>query len=85
MERQQKTSRELEAMVMAEVRAHRELNDILGVIIRRAQRLTPETPNWDAVFNMPGTDASGRPIPMPIPHPLAYELVRKLQACFDLV
>ena len=85
MERQQKTSRALAVIVMDEIRAYSELNEIQGVTIRHAERHNSKMPNWDAVFEMPGSDASGRPAPMPVPHPLAYELVRKLQARFDLV
>lgn len=83
-EREQKTSNALAVIVMGGIRTHPELNEIQGVTIRRIERPEAMMPNWDAIFYTRGTDSSGRLAPMPVAHPFAYELVRKLQIRFDL-
>ena len=85
MSKQQKTSKALAVIVMEEVGLHPELKKIKGVTIRHAQRHNPEAPNWDAVFELIGYDQDGRPIPVPVPPDLAYQIVRELQSRFDLV
>jgi hypothetical protein len=85
MNREKKTSEALMIIVMEEIRQHPELHEIQGVTVRRTDRHKLEAPNWDAAFELIGYDANHRPIPIPVPPPSAYEIVRKLQSRFDLV
>jgi hypothetical protein len=84
MNREKKTIKALATIVMAEIERHPELHEIKGVTIRHAERHNPEAPNWDASFESIGYDANHRPIPVPVPPPSAYEVVRKLQSRYDL-
>lgn len=84
MPRQSKTTKALAVIVMGEIGLHDELKkEITGVTIRKTERHNPKAPNWEAVFETVGYSSDGRPIPMPVPHPLAYEIVSKLQSQFD--
>lgn len=85
MSRQLKTSKALATIVMEEIGLHSVLKEIQGVTIRRCERHNENAPNWEAVFELTGYDENRRPIPVPTPHPRAYEIVRELQGCFDLV
>jgi hypothetical protein len=83
MDRQTKTTTELIIIVMAEVGLHEELQEIKGVTIRKTGRRNPEAANWDAVFETVRYSKDNRPIPMPIAHPLADEIVQKLQTQYE--
>lgn len=83
MDRQTKTTTELIIIVMDEVGHHEELEEIKGVTIRKRGRRDPEVANWDAVFETVRYSEDNRPIPMPIEHPLADKIVRKLQSQYD--
>jgi hypothetical protein len=65
-----KTKDELAAMLMAGVQAHPECSDILDVTI-----INPSGRNWDAAWTVEDNELACR---------RAFELVRTLQAQFDL-
>jgi hypothetical protein len=83
MDRQTKTTTELIIIVMGEIGLHEELQEIKGVTIRKTGRRNAEAANWDAVFETLQYSKDKRPIPMPITHPLADQIVQKLQSQYD--
>ena len=83
MDRQTKTTTELIVIVMDEVGLHEELDEIKGVTIRKTGRRDPEAANWDAVFETLQYSKDNRPIPMPITHPLADQIVQNLLSQYD--
>lgn len=83
-DRERKTALELELMLMEKIRERDELDEIQGVAIRRIERRDLLSANWDGVFQLIGFDSEGRAIPVPIPHPLAYQILGDLQSRFDL-
>lgn len=75
MAKEQKTADELTALIMTEVRQHREWNDLMDVAIVRPVQSTPLHPNWDASFVVNGSR---------VPPEGAFQFVRGLQSKFDL-
>lgn len=69
------TAAELTKLIMQEVRRRDHWNDVVDVAITRPQQSSPNQPNWDAAFTMngPRTPPEG-----------AYQIVRELQAKYDL-
>jgi hypothetical protein len=84
MNRVTKTSQALTLIIMDEVGLCEELAEFKGVTILRTDRHHPQAPNWDATFETLRYSGNSRPIPMPIAHPLADEIIRKLQSQYDL-
>lgn len=70
-----KTTTELTAMIMQEVRKHPAWNDILDVAITRPVQTAPHHPNWNAAFTMDG--------PRVAPE-AAFRMIGDLQNKFDL-
>ena len=69
--KEQKTKEELAALLLAGVQDHAECSAILGVTI-----INPSGRNWDAAWEVEDNELACR---------RAFELVRTLQAQFDLV
>lgn len=71
-----KTTAELTAMLMAEVRKHPECSNITSVGIARPARQSPHEPNWAAAWTVNGPKLAP---------PIAFEIERRLRRQFDLV
>jgi hypothetical protein len=84
MNRECKSHEALAILVMNEVGLCEELVEFKGVTILRTDRRNPKASNWEAVFETLRYSGADRPTPMPIAHPLADEIVRKLQLQYDL-
>jgi hypothetical protein len=84
MNKECKSPEALAILVMNEVGLYEDLAEIKGVAIRRTDRPDPKAANWGALFETLRYSGDRRPTPMPITHPLADEIVRKLQSLYDL-
>lgn len=84
MSRECKTPEALAVMVMKEVGLCEDLAEFKGVTIRKTDRHNPNAPNWEALFETLRYSGLTRPTAMPITHPLADEIVRKIQLQYDV-
>jgi len=76
--KESKTAAELATLIVREVRQLPGCGDILDVKISRVEQ---GPSNWTASFTMTAV----RSEPWPLPPPTADEVVRRIQAQFDLV
>jgi len=70
-----RTERELQALIMQQVRNRPECRNIQGVAITRTTQLAPRFPNWDCAFSLNGSGV--------VP-PSAPEIAQILRNEFDL-
>ena len=73
--RVKKTTVELTALIMAEIRKHPECDHISGIGFARQMQLAPHHPNWVPAWSMNGPK---------IQPPIAEEITRRFQKKFDL-
>jgi len=74
-EKPKKTERELQELIMKEVRKHPELRNVQGVAITRPVQLAPHLSNWGFAWTMDGR----------APSPLAADAIaQNLQMEYDL-
>jgi len=73
--KEQKTSQELSAMIMQQIRENPNWNDIVDVAITRLPAPAYQ-PNWDATFTLHGQLT---------PPEAVYKIIRELHAKYDLM
>lgn len=76
MNKEKKSRKELESIVMNGVREIPDTDDIVGVAIISSVQIAPHHRNWDAAFTVHGNRVAPE---------AAFRLVRELGAKFDLI